>query len=667
VSSTDDNSSTDRIIRTVDELTPEWLGDALGRPIAEVGGIERIGTGQMSHSHRVTFAAAESDGGPESVVVKLASTDPDSRSTGVGMGAYFREVAFYRNLGPRIGESVPGCHLAEYDPAEGWFTLVLEDIAGAVQGDQIAGCSVDEARTAMRALARVHGPVLGDPAVGAAEFLNQPSPLNADVLRMLLAGFAERYRDRIAPDHLEVCERFVPVTDAWSAERTPPLGLVHGDYRLDNLLFGNGTCRVVDWQTVSWGPPMIDAGYFLGNSLRLEDRRAHEQELVRLYYDELVAQGVTGLSWDRVWEEYRRGLFHGIVIVVAAGMIVERTERGDEMFMTCLARNAQQIIDLDALSLLPEPSTKPPVPLRPEPGDEGRHPAGPEPLWNESWYFDAVSDDRSLGLYLRLGRLPNQGISLYTAAICGPERTSIMLLDPQAPLPGFDDESQTIDTGEFHAEQHCELPLERFRVVLRGTAEAYTDQSAPLRNERGEPVEVELDLVWKTDGIPYAWRQTSRYEIPCRVTGTVSVGDERIEFSGPGQRDHSWGARDWWAFDWMWSGLHLDDGTHTHAVAIPQMPGFGVGYVQQGEAISEIVSVEASEDVAANGLIERARIVCGPDPLELDVEPLGFGPLRLVAPDGRISLFPRAMCRVRTADGREGVGWVEWNRVQRDE
>jgi hypothetical protein len=656
------------LIRTVDELTPEWLGAVLGRSGLELRGTERIGTGQMSHSHRVRFVAdGASEDRPESVVVKLASTDPTSRGTGVGMGLYFREVAFYRNLGPRIGAPLPHCHLAEYDPGEGWFTLVLEDISEGVQGDQIAGCSVDQARTALRALARVHAPVLGDDALGTADYLNQPNPLTVDMLTALFAGFAERYGDRIAPEHMGVCSRFIPVWDAWEAERTPPLGLVHGDYRLDNLLFEQGSCRVVDWQTVGWGAPMLDASYFIGNSLRPEDRSDNEQELVRLYYDELVAQGVTSLSWEQCWDGYRRQTFAGIAMVVVATMMVERTERGDEMFMTWLERNAQQILDLDALSLLPETSSAPLVPLRPNPEDEGRHAAGPEPLWNESWYFDAVSDDESLGLYVRLGRLPNQGVSLYTAAICGPGRPSIMLVDPRAPLPDFDDDSQAIELDGLHAEQRCERPLECFRVTARGTAEAHADESAPLRGEAGLPIDVEIDLTWETAGIPYAWRQTTRYEIPCRVTGTLRVGDEEIEFSGPGQRDHSWGSRDWWAVDWMWSALHFDEGTHTHAVAIPQMPGFGVGYVQNGETITEITSADASEVIAENGLIERARIVSGPDELEVEVEPLGFGALRLEAPDGRVSLFPRAMCRVRAADGRTGAGWVEWNRVQRDE
>ena len=56
-------------------------------------------------------------------------------------------------------------------------------------------------------------------------------------------------------------------------------------------------------------------------------------------------------------------------------------------------------------------------------------------------------------------------------------------------------------------------PLERFHCTLTGTGEAHDDHSAPLREERGEPVPVALDLTWQTDGAPYAYRVTTRYEI----------------------------------------------------------------------------------------------------------------------------------------------------------
>jgi hypothetical protein len=120
----------------------------------------------------------------------------------------------------------------------------------------------------------------------------------------------------------------------------------------------------------------------------------------------------------------------------------------------------------------------------------------------------------------------------------------------------------------------------------------------------------------------------------------------------------------------MWSAFHLSDGTRTHAVTIPQMPGFAVGYSQRGDEIAEWTSGTTTEVVASNGLITDARIVAGPEvgsdgELALTVEPLAFGALRLQAPDGRVTHFPRAMARVTADDGRTGVGWIEWNRNQR--
>ncbi len=649
------------VIRVPEEITGEWLCAALGEDGLELLQRERIGTGQMSQSHRVSFRGPA---GEASVIVKLASDDATSRATGVGMGAYYREIAFYRNLAERIGGPTPRCHLAAYDAAEGWFTLVLQDMRGALVGDQIAGCTVEQARAAIRSLARLHGPVLNDLALGTADFLNQPNPLDQALVSQLVGPFLERYGERVAPEHAEVCKRFVASIDAWASDRRPPLGLIHGDYRLDNLLFEGEDCTAVDWQTVAWGPALVDASYFLGGCLSVEDRRAHERELIGLYHGQLLEQGIEGLGLEQCWEEYRRSCFHGLLMTIAASMIVVRTERGDDMFMTWLARNAQQAIDLEAVSLLPEPNTTRLAPLRPEAADEGRHPPGPEAMWNESWYFDGVSDDGRLGVYVRLGRLPNQDLALYTACVCGPGRASIMLVDPAAPLPGADDERQLISTEALRAEQECLEPLRRFRVRAGGTAQAHTDHSAPLRGETGEPVEVELDLIWETDGTPYSWRQSTRYEIPCRVTGTVRIAGEEIAFAGPGQRDHSWGARDWWAVDWMWSALHLEDGTHTHAVGLPQMPGYGVGYIQRDGELTELDTVTASEQDGTNGLPEHAQIVSGPGELSLEIEPVAFGALRLEAPDGRLSLFPRAMCRVHAADGRAGSGWIEWNRVQ---
>ena len=220
-----------------------------------------------------------------------------------------------------------------------------------------------------------------------------------------------------------------------------------------------------------------------------------------------------------------------------------------------------------------------------------------------------------------------------------------------------------VATGELRAEHPCEQPLQAFRVRLKGAAQAYEDAAGLLRGERGEPVELALDLLWETDGEPYAYRATTRYEIPCSVSGTVRIGEQAIELRGPGQRDHSWGVRDWWSAEWMWSAAHLRDGTRLHGVEfrLPGAPPMGIGYSQPPDGgVQELDAIRASERPQRDGLIASARIGYGE--LELDVSPLAFGPLLLSAPDGRISQFPRAMCRVRATDGREGLAWVEWNR-----
>lgn len=126
-----------------------------------------------------------------------------------------------------------------------------------------------------------------------------------------------------------------------------------------------------------------------------------------------------------------------------------------------------------------------------------------------------------------------------------------------------------------------------------------------------------MDLIWTTAGTPYQYRITTRYEIPCTVSGTVTAdGREFVIKDVPGQRDHSWGVRDWWSMDWVWSALHLDDGSHIHGVdiRIPGAPPIGIGYLQEpGRPLIEPQTVTARQRrriLARQGVFRHDR---GPD------------------------------------------------------
>lgn len=276
------HAETEQVIETPSDLTASWLAAVIGAgPIADFS-VERIGTGQMSECYRIRLNYAQADGGPASVVLKVAATDPVSRQTGLALGLYEREVRFYGDIAPRLGGPIAPCYHAAVDTSTGVFDLLLGDAGPAVVGDEIAGATIEQARLGAVELGRLHGPLLGDVSLAEAPWLNRDAPLNQAMITPLYAGFVDRYGDQIAPEHRVVCERLVAAFDAYldqEAQASGIQGLVHGDYRLDNMLFGtSGADRaltVVDWQTVSWGPALTDLSYFLGCALPTEDRREH--------------------------------------------------------------------------------------------------------------------------------------------------------------------------------------------------------------------------------------------------------------------------------------------------------------------------------------------------------------------------------------------------------
>jgi aminoglycoside phosphotransferase (APT) family kinase protein len=170
-------------------------------------------------------------------------------------------------------------------------------------------------------------------------------------VQMLAAGFTERYAGRIDPDVSALIERFLPRLGEYQAIAPEPWTVVHGDFRLDNLLFGGERVAVLDWQTVRLGPSMSDVAYFIGSALSPADRATNEEALVRDYHARLRAAGID-VSWEHCWSGYRLRGFDGLLMAMLASMLVTRTDRGDEMFMAMANRHGRQLLDLDAESLI---------------------------------------------------------------------------------------------------------------------------------------------------------------------------------------------------------------------------------------------------------------------------------------------------------------------------
>jgi hypothetical protein len=326
------------------------LGSARVRAVHD----EEIGTGQMSESRRLRL---EYDGTcelPTTMIAKFPSADPKSRMTGKLTRCYEVESSYYQDLRDALDVGAPKCFYVEHDEATDDFLLLLEDFAPCRQGDQIAGCSVDEAQACIDELVRLHGPLWNAGFLTTLPWLNRSTHADRSgsqaLMQAVFAGFMQRYAERLTPEARHVGEEFVRDSGGYFRRELPHRTVVHGDFRLDNLLFRNDAgVGVVDFQTVTHACGAQDLAYFIGAGLTTDVRREHEQALVQRWVEGLRGYNVT-LSFDDAWLEYRKFTFAGFVMAVVASMIVKQTDRGDEMFLAMANRHGQHAVDLDSLA-----------------------------------------------------------------------------------------------------------------------------------------------------------------------------------------------------------------------------------------------------------------------------------------------------------------------------
>jgi hypothetical protein len=346
-------------------VTPDWLTDVLRHGGAvgddtQVSGFEAvsIGSGQVGANIRYTLVY-DGEPGPASIVCKFSSRDPQSASTGVQTLTYETEVAFYRDLAHTVDISRPHCYFAALEHGTANVVLVMEDLAPAEQGDQIAGCTVEQAATAVDEAAKLHGPRWGDPTLKDLAWLDRSTTAGAmaSMMATIWEAFVARYKAALHDVTIDAGARLIESIGKVREHRPAAPTPVHTDYRLDNMLFhpdpsSGRPLTVVDWQTVQLGLGPSDVAYFLGNAFDAEVRRGCEESLVRRYHDTLIGYGVTGYSLEQCWDDYRRSSYASLIMAIFASMMVGRTDRGDDMFMAMANRSAQMAVDLDAYTLI---------------------------------------------------------------------------------------------------------------------------------------------------------------------------------------------------------------------------------------------------------------------------------------------------------------------------
>ncbi|MEQ8233476.1 MAG: phosphotransferase [Gammaproteobacteria bacterium] len=342
-------------------VTPDWITAALNNKgiDARVSAVsaETVGTGQLGETRRflLDYAGTPPADAPRTLVGKFPSDNETAANTGKQMGFYRSELMFYRELAHRTAINTPAVYAAELAP-DNDFVLLLEDLAPAVQGDHMQGCSVEEARMALGEAALLHGAFWDDAELAAQPWLYVPEGAQGfyttELMESSWAHFEQTYAHRMDPEVIAVCDKFVRHHAAWNAPRPAPKCFSHNDFRVDNMLFGGPRIAIVDWQTSNYLGTGMDVAYFLGGAFERATRRAVEQDLLREYHAALLAAGVENYDFEHLMSDYRHYSFAVLVVAIAATVIVKPTERGDRLFMKMVTDGAYQAIDNDAVDAL---------------------------------------------------------------------------------------------------------------------------------------------------------------------------------------------------------------------------------------------------------------------------------------------------------------------------
>jgi len=301
---------------------------------------------------------------PASVIAKLPSEDPGSRMVGVAFGLYEREVRFYEHLGENAGLPAPKSYFARYDSAAGQSLLLLEDLQGGAFGDQVAGAALPDVEMAIDAIGKFHARWWESPEFASypwitsgIETIRQPiQMMYAAVWPVALERFGDLFPAEIRPLIPDFGRRTMAALDQMTLG---PETLCHGDYRPDNLFWGEpGSGRdlvVCDWQSPGKATGVVDAAYFITGSMEPDMRRKHEDDLLHRYHHQLLEGGVKDYSFEQLKTDYR-GYFAGVIAggVVLLGTLPEGNERGRKLIETSMNRFLTAMQDHDSLSLLPE-------------------------------------------------------------------------------------------------------------------------------------------------------------------------------------------------------------------------------------------------------------------------------------------------------------------------
>jgi hypothetical protein len=294
---------------SLSEITVEWLNSILVPKISngKIDSIEieeelklRVGLGKAIRV-KLNYATQECE--PKSVIVKFQINNSDKKIEGeIYQLLEEAEASFMPRLYAIFGEG----------------NLVLEDMSPTHFNLPEANFTIAQVRNVISLLADVNSRFWGDsriPKIDQSHFINS---ININFGESW-DNFKNRYQEQLGKeiaDFLWIWENAEVVSRYYNSG---PVTLIHGDVNNGNLLFLKDRSNkpiLIDWQLSGQKVLPFDLSYFIAKNLSVEQRREHEEVLLKKYYDMLPGQIKSNYDFDHLMLDYRACLTRSMLSAV---------------------------------------------------------------------------------------------------------------------------------------------------------------------------------------------------------------------------------------------------------------------------------------------------------------------------------------------------------------
>lgn len=309
------------VITTPEQITPGWLTGVLrkngclkdGKVIGVKNKLTKTLVVSVVSFLDVGYSIEVPASAPSRLFLKVSRPN---LSQAISSELNRKEVEFYRTIAPAMSDPpFIRCYDAAYSSEDDRSHLLLDDLSGThFQPELPRPPSQLYCELAVECMAQLHAHWWEHPQLGKEiGKLFDESKLNAFVGKVEenVISFINFLGDRLSAERRKIYDQLLASKYKIWGRLTDVAGLTvtHGDAHWWNLLYprdvGTHRVRLFDWQLWHVDVGARDMAFMIALGGYAKRRSSVEKNLMRRYYDSLIAHRVRNYTWDDCWNDYR--------------------------------------------------------------------------------------------------------------------------------------------------------------------------------------------------------------------------------------------------------------------------------------------------------------------------------------------------------------------------